>query len=182
MLPRELKVKAFTGYPPEARAVATEHISALQGLPIAFLPSLLREVIDYDYKFPVERESINKELATLSSLTPPQVDEWFRAFEQLNVSVSLEEFDWVNQPAQFTEQLSAYLWSTHQLDAFRTAATEYGARLAKAVPAEAPPVPRLGIAVIGAVFQAAARSNIDCPPEISYGIDCARSAVSNGRA
>jgi hypothetical protein len=61
----------------------------------------------------------------------------------------MEQFDWVNQPAQFVEQLSAYLWTTHQLDAFREAATEYADRLHAAVPAEQPPVQRLGIAVIG---------------------------------
>ena len=46
------------------------HIATLRQLPISFLPSLLREVIDYDYKFPVERSAIDKGLATLSSLSP----------------------------------------------------------------------------------------------------------------
>lgn len=149
MLPRELNAKQFAGYPPEARGVAGSHIESLRQLPISFLPSLLREVIDYDYKFPMERQAIDKELETLNSLTPDQMREWFQPFEQVNVSQALTEFDWVNRPAQFTEQLSAYLWSTHQLDLFRAAATEYGARLAKAIPPMALPVPRLGIAVIG---------------------------------
>jgi hypothetical protein len=47
------------------------------------------------------------------------------------------------------EQQSAYLWSTHQLDAFRKAAMDYGAQLQSAIPAEPIPVCRLGIAVIG---------------------------------
>jgi hypothetical protein len=61
----------------------------------------------------------------------------------------LENFDWINQPAQFVEQLSAYLWTTHQLDGFRQAATVYGERLQATKPPEAIPVRRLGIAVIG---------------------------------
>ena len=52
-------------------------------------------------------------------------------------------------PAQFVEQQSAYLWSTHQLDAFRKAATEYGARLQSARLPHQPLLQRLGIAVIG---------------------------------
>ncbi len=47
------------------------------------------------------------------------------------------------------EQLSSYLWTTHQLDAFRTAAVAYADRLHAAVPPEPPAIPRLGISVIG---------------------------------
>ena len=52
MLPRDLKAEQFAGYPPQARAVVVSHLSALQQLPITFVPSLLRELIDYDYSFP----------------------------------------------------------------------------------------------------------------------------------
>jgi hypothetical protein len=55
----------------------------------------------------------------------------------------------VNSPAQFVEQLSANLWITHQVDAFRVAATKYADHLSGAVAAEPPPIPRLGITVIG---------------------------------
>ncbi len=47
------------------------------------------------------------------------------------------------------EKQSAWLWSTHQLDAFRKAATDYGARLQSAAPPQPPPLSRIGIAVIG---------------------------------
>lgn len=149
MLPRDLTAGQFAGYPPQARALAVAHLGALQQLPLSFVPSLLREVIDYDFKFPVERAAIDKELANLSSLSPAQLKEWFQAFSQFSLSPKLENFDWINQPAQFVEQLSAYLWSTHQLDAFREAATVYGDRLRSAVPPEPIPMRRLGIAVIG---------------------------------
>lgn len=149
MLPRDLKAEQFSGYPPEARNLAVAHLGMLQQLPLSFLPSLLREVIDYDFKFPVERLVISKELSNLSSLSAAQVKEWFDAFSQISISSNLEQTNWVNQPAVFLEQLSAYLWSTHQLDAFRKAALEYGERLRSAVPPEPLPVPRLGIAIIG---------------------------------
>jgi hypothetical protein len=149
MLPQDLKAEQFAGYPPQARALAVAHLDALQQLPLSFVPSLLREVIDYDYKFPAERAAIDRELANLSSLPLAQRKDWFQAFSQLSLSTKLEHFDWINQPAQFVEQLSAYLWTTQQLDEFRKAATVYGDRLRAATPAEALPVRRLGIAVIG---------------------------------
>jgi len=149
MLPRDLKVEQWASYPPQARALVVAHLDALRQLPLSFLPSLLREVIDYDYKFPAERAAIDRELANLSSLSPAQMTEWFHVFAQFSLSPKLESFDWINQPAQFVEQLSAYLWTTHQLDSFRQAAIVYGDRLQATRPPEAIPVRRLGIAVIG---------------------------------
>jgi hypothetical protein len=149
MLPRDLKAEQFAGYPPDAKVLVLAHLAAIRQVPISFAPSLLREVIDYDFKFPAERTSIDGELASLSSLTPAQIQDEFREFNQITLPAKLEEFDWVNQPAQFVEQQAAYLWSTHQMDAFRKAATDYGTRLRQTAPVEAAPMRRLGIAVIG---------------------------------
>jgi len=150
MLLLDLKPEQFNGYPPEARKLVVDYLAALKRLPLSFLPGLLREVIEYDFKFPAERRSLDKELANLRSLSPEQEQQWFQAFAQIRLSSNLERFDWVNSPAQFIEQLSAHLWTTHQLDAFRTAAIAYADRLRAAVPPEPPPpVPRLGISVIG---------------------------------
>jgi hypothetical protein len=149
MLPRDLKVEQFDGYPPQARGLIAAHLGALQQLPLTFLPSLLREVIDYDFKFPAERATIDGELACLGALPPAELREWFQAFAQISISSKLEHSNWVTQPSQFLEQLSAYLWSTHQMDAFRQAALDYGNRLHAALPSQPLPVRRLGIAVIG---------------------------------
>lgn len=149
MLPHDLQADQFAVYPSQARALAVAHLQALQQLPLSFLPGLLRQVIEYDYKFPAERAAIDMELVNLSALSPAQIGEWFHAFSQISLSSKLESANWVNQPSQFLEQESAYLWSTHQLDAFRQAATEYGTRLQAVLAAEPLPVRRLGIAVIG---------------------------------
>jgi hypothetical protein len=157
MLPGELKPEHFNGYPPQARKLITHYLAALHELPLSFVPNLLREAIDYDFKFPAERKSLEKELANLESLSPvhsagplPETQkDWFQGFAQIMLSPQLEQVDWVNLPAQFVEQLSAYLWATHQLDAFRKVATDYAERLHAAVPPEPPAIPRLGIAVIG---------------------------------
>ena len=149
MLPGDLKAEQFAGYPPQARSLVVAHLEALRLLPLAILPSLLREVIDYDYRFPAECVSIDRELANLSSLSPPQIKDWFQAFSQFSLPPKLQQFDWINQPSQFVEQLSAYLWTTQQLDGFRKAAIAYGDRLQSTLPPETMPVRRLGIAVIG---------------------------------
>jgi hypothetical protein len=157
MLPGELKPEHFNGYPPQARKLITHYLAALHELPLSFVPNLLREAIDYDFKFPAERKSLEKELANLESLSrvhsagplPEKQKDWFQGFAQITLSPQLEQVDWVNSPAQFVEQLSAHLWATHQLDAFRKVATDYAERLHAAVPPEPPAIPRLGIAVIG---------------------------------
>lgn len=149
MLPRDLKPELFTSYPPEAKKLVSYYVAVLKPLPLAFVPSLLREAVDYDFRFPAERRALEKELENLKSLSAEQVTEWFQDFNQIELSSQLERFDWVNSPAQFVEQLSSHLWTTHQQDAFRKAATAYANRLQSAVPAEKPVVPRLGISIVG---------------------------------
>ncbi len=149
MQPLHLEPEEFAKYPPEARKLIIAHLDAIRQLPVSFVPNLLREAIDYDFKFPAERSAIEKELTVISSLTAAELEDWFRGFAQITLSPALERFDWVNQPARFAEQESAYLWTTHQQDAFRDAATAYGARLLAAAPPSEPPVRRLGIAIIG---------------------------------
>jgi hypothetical protein len=125
------------------------YLVALQKLPLTFVPSLLREVIEYDFRFPAERRALDRELENLASLSAAQQKEWFREFAAIQLSPKLEHLDWVNSPAQFTEQLSEFLWSTHQLDAFRIAATNYADHLRAVLPAEPPPIPRLVICIVG---------------------------------
>ena len=149
MLPRDLQPEYFRAYPSEARKLATESISALRRLPLSFLPNLLREIIEYDFKFPAERAALIKELTSLGSLSDAQVGDLFGGFSRITLSPQLENVDWVNSPAQFVEQLSGHLWTTHQLDAFRIAATKYADHMNAAVAAEPPPIPRLGISIIG---------------------------------
>ena len=149
MLPRDLTPAQFAGYGPEARKLIVANLDTLRQLPLSFLPSLLREIVDYDYKFPAERKEITSELAVLGRLNTAQIAQWFQSFSQISLSAKLEQFDWPGHPAQFTEQQSEYLWSTHQLDAFRKAATEYGERIHATIPPELPTVYRFGIAIIG---------------------------------
>ena len=149
MRPADLKPEHFAAYAPMARAEALKHLSLLQQLPLSFLASLLRELIEYDFSFPAERFAMDRQLASLSALSPGQREQWLHDFSQLRLTPEQEQSDWVNQPAHFTEAFSAYLWSTHQMDAFRDAATGYSARLSATTKRDSLPVRRLGMAVIG---------------------------------
>jgi hypothetical protein len=149
MLPRDLKPAHIAAYPPEARKLVTNYLATLQQLPLSFLPELLRELIDFDYKFPAERTAHEKELEYLAKLSSTQIKDCFDTFAQIRLSQELEDLDWPRSPAQFVERLSAHLWATHQLDAFRKASNDYADRLHAAVPPEKPPIPRLGITIIG---------------------------------
>jgi hypothetical protein len=149
MHPSELKPEEFAKYPPEARKMILAHLEVIRQLPLSFVPNLLREEIDYDFKFPAERSAIESELTVISSLSSEDLEDWFRGFAQITLSPALEHFDWVNKPERFVEQESAYLWTTHQQDAFREAAMAYGACLAAATPPSPLPAQRLGVAIIG---------------------------------
>jgi len=149
MLPKNLQPDHFRSYAPKPQKLAIDHLDSLKRLPISFLPSLLREIIASDYKFPAERKELADEILNIASLSAEQNTDWFEKFARISVSESLTDLDWVNAPGEFVEQLSSYLWTTHQLDAFREAAELYADRLHAALPHENPIVPRLGIAVIG---------------------------------
>ena len=149
MLPADLSAASFRRYPPQAQRVALGHLAVLRQLPLAFLPSFLRELIEYDTRFPAERTAIDRQVAYLSALSPAELAGCFSGFSVLRVSPAQEAVDWVNQPLLFSEQYSAFLWSTNQMEAFRAAATAYGSLLDKVVAPAPPPIPRLGIAIIG---------------------------------
>lgn len=149
MEPRELKAADFASYPPQARQLAAAHVALLQQLPLAFLPLLLRELIVYDWKFPPEKDELDHQLAFLEGMTPAARRRLLAGFETLKLSPELEHFDWVNQPVQFSEQLSAHLWATLQIDAFRTVAVDYVRTANAAAKPASLPLHRLGMVAIG---------------------------------
>jgi hypothetical protein len=148
MLARPIQAEQFQSYPPQAKQIATSNISLLQQLPLAFLPLLLREVIVYDWKFPAERDEIDRQFRYLGTMTTEQLSRAMSSFAKLSLSPELEAMDWIAAPSRFSEHLSAYLWATHQIDDFGRAAEDYIKAFNTAVPEAASPAPRLGIAVI----------------------------------
>ncbi len=149
MLPSEIRPEQFKGYPPLARQVAVGHIELFRQLPLAFAPLILQQLEQYDWKFPAERREIDHQISYLSSRSREQMIALVSGFEQLKLSPHLERFDWVNSPGNFSQQLSAYLWATHQIDPFRAAAEKFMDTVNASLPPERLAAPRLGIVLVG---------------------------------
>lgn len=149
MLPIQLKAADFAAYPPQARTFAADHLAILQQIPLSLLPSLLNEVIGYDWKLPAERAQIDRQVQWLGAMSPAQLTDRMKEFAALRLNADLAAVDWVNVPSSFLEQLTAWLWSTHQMDAFHAAADDYSTKLAAAAPTPLPAMPRLAIVIIG---------------------------------
>ncbi len=145
----QLTLDSFRNYPPAARLLTEAYRRVLQQLPISFLSFLLKELIEFDWKFPLEQRFLQDQLAFLEHFKPVELRVEMNAFWQLRLSGELESFDWVNRPADFLDKLSAYLWATHQIDAFRTAADKYIKGVHAFRPHELLPMPRLGVVMIG---------------------------------
>lgn len=149
MQPKQLTAESFQNYPHKGRAIAIANLPLLQNLPLGFVPFLLKDVLVFDWKFPIEQEELTNQLAYLDRLGQTPRNQEMQAFAGLKLNDKLESFDWVNQPARFLEQLSAHLWATQQMDGFRGASESYVQRFNASLPAVTLPAPRLGIAVIG---------------------------------
>jgi hypothetical protein len=149
MRPDQLSESSFSHYPPDAQKIAVEHVGLLRQLPMAFLPALLREVINYDWKFPAERQELDYQLNFLAKQKTDQLAALMVTFADVTVTEGLQALDWVNAPADFSEQFSAYLWATDQIGAFRKASTDYVQRLNLSRATTPPPVPRLAMVLVG---------------------------------
>jgi hypothetical protein len=145
MTPDQLTAANFSSYPPQARQFAIAHLALLRQLPIAVAPAFLREIIVFDWRFPAERHTFERQCVWLESLAPEQRARLLAPFQQINIPASLAAKDWLGSPQPFLEELTAYLWSSSQIDAYRRAA-----QALLAVPLdETPQKDRLVIVVVG---------------------------------
>ncbi len=145
----QLKPETFAAYPPLARAAAVQHLELLRQLPITFLPLLLKELISYDIKFPAERKELDHQFRYLEAMDATALRKTMSPFAELRLTAKVEDLDWVNLPGQFAEQLSAHLWATRQIEAFRGAVVEYVNAMNAARGEEPLAAHRLGLVVIG---------------------------------
>ncbi len=149
MQPSKIKAADFGHYPPLARQLAIENLGILRQLSLVLAPLLLQEVSAYDWKFPAERQEIDAQFSYLGSLTPQELRDIMKPFAAIQVSSVLSDIDWITYPQVFSEQLSAALWATGQVEAFREASIQYVNAYHRLHPPLSPPVPRLTMVIIG---------------------------------
>jgi hypothetical protein len=149
----DLQEKSFATYPPQARALAIEYLGVLKRMPLALLALVLRQLIQYDWSFPAEREQLELQLKLLSRMDDASFSGAMAAFIRIPLTNKLLSFDWVERPQPFSEQLTAYLWEQHLSDDYHSAAGNYQMLLQKAIPQTPPVIPRWTIVVIGRASQ-----------------------------
>jgi hypothetical protein len=149
MRPEQLTAESFNGYPRQGRALAAANLKLLQVLPLGFVPFLLKDMLVFDWKFPVEQAELTSQFAYLDKLWEQQRKREMDPFAALKLNEKLENSDWVNQPALFLEQLSAHLWATQQMDGFRDASESYVRKFNVSRTNEPLAAPRLGMVVFG---------------------------------
>jgi len=148
MLPRDLKPEHLRGYPPQARKLVCDHLQTLRLLPLSFLPSLLREAIEYDFRFPVERKTIEREISNLSALSGEQLNEWFREFVAIHLSHALENLDWINAPGAIPGRTLGVLLDHPPNGCIPQSSDRLRRPAAPGLPPELPTLQRLWITII----------------------------------
>jgi len=119
-----LSVEDFAHYPSLARARATQYLDTFRTLPLLLTALLLRQLVSYDWQFPAERASLDRQLAFLIS-PDAKLRQVIDGFAAISLSSSLLSLPWASHPERFSEQLTSFLWSSHQIDAFRTVAVRF---------------------------------------------------------
>ncbi|WP_263367395.1 hypothetical protein [Edaphobacter bradus] len=139
----------FADYPPEAREFAMSSLDTLQPLPLLFVATLLRQVSRYDWLFPPEQKEVLDQLELLKRQGPGTLQQAAISFDQIPLTADLERMDWAAQPDRFSEALTAYLWSSHHMENFRTRAAEYSAKLDASRQKPSTQNPRICIVLLG---------------------------------
>jgi len=145
MTPAELQPANFAAYPPLAQAFAIRHLALLRELPMSVCPSFLVQIIALDTRFPVERETLEWQCASLESMEPQRRVLLLNPLKTITLPSELEQTNWVRSPGVFVEQLTASLWSSGQINAFHAASKA----LFDAIPDRADTTNRLLLIVLG---------------------------------
>jgi hypothetical protein len=149
MTPSKLQVESFAAYPPQAQALAIEHLDVMKRMPLLLLAAMLRQVIQYDWSFPAERQHLVRQLNLLGHLDATSFSSLVSPFAAIPLSIGLSKFDYVSHPQPFSEKLTTYLWEQHLSDRYHSVAQAYQEYLDKALPQADPLTPRWVIVVIG---------------------------------
>ena len=150
MQPRDLNARDFRSYGPLARKTAEDRLELLRDLPVVLAAVLLRDVIRLDTSFPRERAAVENRLAFLAGLPVEERHRLTQGFAELNLPAALVAEDWVRSPSKFEEDLSAYLWASHQIDGFHRTSEQFVDAVHRAMPAATPAAPRWTAVVLGA--------------------------------
>ncbi|RRA47164.1 hypothetical protein D1Y84_01540 [Acidipila sp. EB88] len=135
----------FDAWPAVSRTFATDRLSLLRRLPLALCPSFAKQMHVLNTSFPAEVASLQSQCDQLAAMPAETLNPLLLPFEQLRLSSELTNMDWLKDPDTFMAAFSAWLWSSGQVDEFRTASHALFAAIAQR---ETPPH-RLVVVVVG---------------------------------
>jgi hypothetical protein len=144
MMQGVLSRENFSAYPPQGREIAASHLDTLQRTPLPVLPAFLRELKEYDWKFPIEQRQIVRRIDFLQA-NPESV----AAFSQVSLPANLRKSACVEDPQRFLAKMTAHLWSSLQMDRYRQAAAEFSRRFQSSETQADATAPRVVIVLIG---------------------------------
>ena len=148
MLPAELTAQSFSAYPPQAKKMAERHLETLRTVPLPLLAAILHEMITLDWRFPAEREALEAQCSYLGSLSADARVHLLREFAGIALPPQIVRRDWVNDPQQFLEEMTAQLWASHQMDTFHAAANKYAETIRIGGPDPPPATSRLAVVIL----------------------------------
>lgn len=136
--------ESFSSYPPQGRELAASHLEALRNIPVSLLPVFLVDLKAYDWKFPVEQQEIVRRIA-FAEANPSSL----ASFRAIAVSADFEKQEKIADPQRFLADMTAYLWSSLQMDAYRAAANRFVSLFDAAREPLHPALPRLVMISVG---------------------------------
>jgi len=145
MKPEQLRAEDFSRYPATGRDFAVESLDLLRRLPLAICPSFLQQIQALDTSFPAERASLRRQRDGLAALPAEKFSTLVAPLAHLSIPESLEKSDWVRAPSTFIPELTAWLWSSGQIDTFRSSVQKIFA----AIPDPPAAAHRLTLVVLG---------------------------------
>lgn len=144
-----LSSASFAAYPPQGRELAISRLAALRQIPVALLPVFLVDLGAYDWKFPVEQQEIIKRI-DFAGANPSS----FAGFRNIVVPPGLDSPEKAGDPQRFLAEMTAHLWSSLQMDAYRSAANQFVGMFAATAEPVHPVLPRLVMICVGKDAQA----------------------------
>jgi hypothetical protein len=115
---RELNPTDLSFYPPQARQLALDNITALRRLPPILCAPLLKQIREFDWLLPAERSDLDAQIRWLNTADKNRVDAVIATFQPLPITKTVMELPWAAEPNPFIEKLTADLGATHSIDAF----------------------------------------------------------------
>lgn len=139
-----LTAESFLSYPPMGKELATSHLEALRRIPVALLPVFLVDLKVYDWKFPIEQREIVKRIEFAGTNSASLI-----GFRGIVVPQALENPEKAGDPQRLLAEMTAHLWSSLQMDTYRSAASRFVELYDAAAKPEVPAIPRLVMICVG---------------------------------